>query len=793
MHAGPITPGRARTAPSFSLAQLEQAVSGRGLAWAGGLTLLLGALFFLSLAISRGWIGPEARVAIGLAAGLVVTGLGDRMVRGGDRVLGPVLVAVGIGIWNLALVSGTRLYDIIPIWAALLGAAAGAVTATAIAIRTNAQVIALYGLVTALAAPILFDIPSARLSMAYLVIILLGSTAVSIARGWWWLPPVAFALSDAQFFQWWGHANAPTGLVILAILSLSLIHLVAATGIDARSVLPRANAIALALLALNATAFAIVGAVELADEPIRLGLYLLAGVAAHAVAGLAIQRVTRQTTVFASSAFAVAVILFTGAIPAFFDGPPVAIGWAAEAVGLVWLATRYQSNGAFAAAALVFGLATMHLFTEEFRPVPFGTAPRYPGRIPFADEAGLTLLAMLALLAVAGRITREPLGRIVITVIGFGLVIAALPQELWGIPLLAGWSLLAVLALASERPLGVAALRTDTARVAMGRAANLVALVAIHGLKLVAAVAAGLAIQRAVIYEMPVLNPVPFVDRLPYAGQPIAATAILVLAAAAAMRVTISDAVRQIAGVAAVLVTAHLAAFLFDPALTAALWALLAVVAAFLQRPRDAFRLYLVVAALLLVFGVCLTLGQVAPPSRLLVRAGVTLDHPFLWNEATLALGALAAACFVIAWRLRGDSASSWLALGGSALAVYLLSISIVDLFQARVDDAASVAELRWQSQVALSVVWALLGGVTIAIGLARAFAPLRWFGLGLLALATVKVFLYDLASLDAIYRVMSFVVLGVLLLLSAYAYRRFDTGDDPPDALAERTGEGPR
>ena len=90
-----------------------------------------------------------------------------------------------------------------------------------------------------------------------------------------------------------------------------------------------------------------------------------------------------------------------------------------------------------------------------------------------------------------------------------------------------------------------------------------------------------------------------------------------------------------------------------------------------------------------------------------------------------------------------------------------------------------SVDELRRQSQVALSVVWAVLGGVAVAVGLVRTVAPLRWFGLGLLALATGKVFLFDLASLDAVYRVMSFIVLGILLLLSSYAYRRLGAGTD--------------
>ena len=49
--------------PSF--ADLEARLTGRALAWVGGLALVLGAVFFLSLAFSRGWIGPEMRVLIG--------------------------------------------------------------------------------------------------------------------------------------------------------------------------------------------------------------------------------------------------------------------------------------------------------------------------------------------------------------------------------------------------------------------------------------------------------------------------------------------------------------------------------------------------------------------------------------------------------------------------------------------------------------------------------------------------------------------------------------------------------
>ena len=51
---------------SGSFSDIEERMAGRALAWVGGLALVLGAIFFLSLAFSRGWIGEEGRVVIGL-------------------------------------------------------------------------------------------------------------------------------------------------------------------------------------------------------------------------------------------------------------------------------------------------------------------------------------------------------------------------------------------------------------------------------------------------------------------------------------------------------------------------------------------------------------------------------------------------------------------------------------------------------------------------------------------------------------------------------------------------------
>jgi uncharacterized membrane protein len=74
---------------------------------------------------------------------------------------------------------------------------------------------------------------------------------------------------------------------------------------------------------------------------------------------------------------------------------------------------------------------------------------------------------------------------------------------------------------------------------------------------------------------------------------------------------------------------------------------------------------------------------------------------------------------------------------------------------------------------VLLSGFWSLTGLAALTAGLLRDVRRLRFGGLALLVLALLKVFVYDLQSLDSIYRVLSFVAIGLLLLAGAFAYQR--------------------
>ena len=218
-------------------------------------------------------------------------------------------------------------------------------------------------------------------------------------------------------------------------------------------------------------------------------------------------------------------------------------------------------------------------------------------------------------------------------------------------------------------------------------------------------------------------------------------------------------------------------------------WALFAVaafgVAAVLRRDRLAWLAAAIQGAALIAVSAVMALIDVAPLGRLQVdpfRGGEVVP---LLNLESLALAALAGAFVTAGWVVLrwspplpfGAENRPW-AIGAAAAAgtvvVYLGSIALVDVFQARVELGVDVSEIATQAQVALSIAWVLVGAGAFAAGLVRGIGLARVFGLALLAVATGKVFLFDLAALDVAYRVLSFIGLGGVLLASSFVAARF-------------------
>ena len=75
--------------------------------------------------------------------------------------------------------------------------------------------------------------------------------------------------------------------------------------------------------------------------------------------------------------------------------------------------------------------------------------------------------------------------------------------------------------------------------------------------------------------------------------------------------------------------------------------------------------------------------------------------------------------------------------------------------------------------EVWVSVAWFVEAALLMAAGFWRKSALVRWLALALIAATTLKVFAYDIWDLSRGYRIVSFVLLGVLLLAVSFAYQR--------------------
>lgn len=121
-----------------------------------------------------------------------------------------------------------------------------------------------------------------------------------------------------------------------------------------------------------------------------------------------------------------------------------------------------------------------------------------------------------------------------------------------------------------------------------------------------------------------------------------------------------------------------------------------------------------------------------------------------------------------------------------NTLALVALSREIADYYTRQMTALHPVPALPWRPEYwsdmrrlaitrdfTYSALFMAYGAILMAIGFWRASAFVRWQALVLVAATTLKVFAYDTSQLDRIYRILSFVVLGVLLLAISFAYQR--------------------
>ncbi|UCH33512.1 MAG: DUF2339 domain-containing protein [Armatimonadota bacterium] len=753
----PPPPPAAPSRPTVPRPDLESLLGANWLSKLGVIAIAIATAFFLKYAFDSGWIGPTARIAIGLVASFALLGLGQFLLtKPRYRAYAQVLMSGGIIIFFLSVYAAYALYHLMGFSMAFALLTLAAVAASAVAAANNTEGVALLCIAGAFATPVLIRQDAAASSdlvrlYAYLAGLNVWSVILARYRPWRSLTALSFGATWLLFFGA-GKLHGPNYLTVEAF-AVAFLFFACYSGIGTmraeREPAPEMQRVGVALILAACVAFAVASALILADEQ-ALGLpalvcagvlvaALLAGLAA-ALPSLGVEdSAVRQAFRYLSAA-ALALLIGVSVLQA----PPVTRAQAPSAflfgvfVYLIFLGVslRMRRAGEPEAPAIVMLAADVAVhIAVAFRclaPLRVWGAEAAPLWLPIAGWV------TLGALWIAARQEHEKRKfPVAVMLCALALPLMALVRAL---EITAPWPAAAGLALffgefllvsgtwvALRRFTAVPALRGDllaafvNAAVFFGLIAVATKLRAFEGLVLLCGGALAFAAYHAFIggmilrrgQEGPLL-------RFVYLGLALTFATIAIPLQLRAGYITLAWAVES-----AILVWTGL-----NVGDTRVRWygiALLAVTAGkalFLDAPigPDPFRLLL--------------------------------------NSRMLSGASAAAAAYVSAWllwRARADITGderpvpALLALLANTLTLIFISLDLWDHF----GRALPVAAARSAQQLALTFFWSVYAVALIRIGVAIRDRRVRWGGIILLSIAATKSLFFDLAGHPAPFRLL--------------------------------------
>jgi uncharacterized membrane protein len=143
-------------------------------------------------------------------------------------------------------------------------------------------------------------------------------------------------------------------------------------------------------------------------------------------------------------------------------------------------------------------------------------------------------------------------------------------------------------------------------------------------------------------------------------------------------------------------------------------------------------------------------------------------------NPVFLAALLFPAGIFLIASKISGNRKNIQPSLQIFAHILCIILIA-VELYQGLYLSTWSAESRDWVRMALISVAWALYATILLGIGFLRNLRLWRWLALGLLGITLLKVLFLDMAGVRQIWRVLSFLALGALLMICSYAYSRHE------------------
>jgi uncharacterized membrane protein len=790
--AGTLPPPPPATPPKATPG-LEESLTSRWFVWLGAVAVALAGTFLVKYTIDEGWLGPAARCTLGLLLGLTLAAAGEWLRRRPlQRAIAavqpdyvpPSLTASGLFIAFASIYAAYALYGLLSPLAALIALAAVALAAVGLSLLQGFFV-ALMGVLGGFVTPALIVTPTPSVwgLFGYLLVIQAAALAVARFRGWWWL-----ALANLAGAAFWPLAWMAGGWHPADELPLGLYLLITAVGFyfvrrgwespetgqdwleDIRTLHKPERVVwiagcLIALILLIVVHSAGYSATSLVLFGIVAALYLAAGrreaifdalPVVVAVATLFIVTtmplpgqvtislrphaplIPSQLTFFISTALAFGALFGVGGFVALWGAKRPAV-WAGVSAGVpvllptvaYWRIVDLHVDFAWAAIALALALACLAAAAR---------VARHREARGLTDALGLYAAGVVALLSLAATMSL---------------------REAW---LTVALSLqLPLLALIHQR-------------------------IAVRPIRVLAVLVAGAVLIRLVLnYDVLsyALSGVPLLNWVIY-GYGIPALSFFIAArlfrkSASGLLVALLEAgalaffVLLVSLEIRILVTGSLAVpeyRLFEQSLQSISWLAIGSVLALqnLRRPDP-----------LCFYGgrILLSLATLQIVVLQLLAANPIVTHEFIGNWLPIDLlflayavpAAFAFGLSVAFGRAGQGNDARFAAIAGFVLLFAYISLEVRHAFQGPI---LMERTLNDSELYAYSIVWLIYAVALLGLGIWLKQAWLRYGSLAILVVVVLKVFLLDMGDLTGLYRVFSFLGLGLSLVGIGLVYQRF-------------------
>jgi uncharacterized membrane protein len=327
---------------------MEFAVASTWLLRIGILILVMAIVFFLKYSIERGMIGPTARVALSIFAGISMIVAGVLMLGKKYNAFAQGLLGGGIATLYFSIFAAFHIFDLIGIYTAFALMGLITVCAGALAVKLDSLTVAVLGILGGYGTPVMLSTGTVDFVglFSYLLVLGIGVLGVSYRKNWRLLNYLSFlgtytlffaAMQDYQrenFWQVFPFLTAFFALFSTVTFLFHVVHRSKSTLLEALALLANAAAYFAVSYGLVDGAF---GYRYVAIVTVALAVFYIL----HVYCFL-ILRIADRELMFCF--IGLAAFFLAVSVPLVLSKQWITVSWAIQALVMLWIADKLKSQ-----------------------------------------------------------------------------------------------------------------------------------------------------------------------------------------------------------------------------------------------------------------------------------------------------------------------------------------------------------------------------------------------------------------------------------------------------------------